>query len=124
MTFACEPRQHPADQSGAAMLFSAAVDEFVRFCGIERQLSEHTVQAYACDLADLGKWLPVRTALPEITTETLKAYLEVIVSERKRAPATVRRRFACFHGFFRHFQELGLAADPFAGWRLELARRK
>lgn len=124
MTFANEPGQHSADQSGAAMLFSTAVDEFVRFCAIERQLSEHTVQAYACDLADLGKWLPVRTALTEITTETLKAYLEAIVSQRKRAPATVRRRFACFHGFFRHFQELGLNADPFAGWRLKLARRK
>jgi site-specific recombinase XerD len=106
------------------MLFNAAVDDFLRFCAIERQLSEHTLQAYACDLKDFAKWLPPRTPLSAITTETLKSYLESMVSGRKLALATVRRRFACLRCFFRRLTELECAADPFAGWRLNFARRK
>jgi integrase/recombinase XerD len=106
------------------MLFSAAVDEFVRFCSVERQLSKYTLQAYACDLTDFAKSLPLRTELPDITTQTLKSYLETIVSERKLSAATVRRRFACLRCFFRRCSELGASADPFAGWQIRFARRK
>jgi len=106
------------------MRFSAAVDEFIHFCAVERQLSEHTLQAYACNLTDFAKWLPRRTQLDAITTETLKSYLDALVSERKLAGATVRRRFACLRSFFRHCAEADWTADPFNGWRLKLGRRK
>jgi integrase/recombinase XerD len=102
----------------------AAIREFLHYCAVERQLSEHTLQAYGCDLADFCKWLPLGTTRAEISTETLKAYLEALVAERRMAPASVRRRFACLRGFFRRAAELGHAADPFTGWRLCLPRRK
>jgi integrase/recombinase XerD len=106
------------------MLFSAAANEFVRFCAIERQLSEHTVQAYTSDLNDFGKWLLGRDDLSTITTETLKAYLDALVSGRRLAASTIRRRFACLRCFFRRLAKQKLAVDPFGDWRLSIARRK
>jgi integrase/recombinase XerD len=106
------------------MQFRSAIDDFLRFCAVERQLSENTLQAYGCDLADFHAWLPVRAAVSDISTDTLKAYLQSIVTERRLAGATVRRRMACLRGFFRRLAELGHAADPFVGWRLKLPRRK
>jgi len=106
------------------MELRSAADEFLRYCTVERQLSEHTWQAYACDLADLRRWLPGGVLISEITTDTLKAYLEYLVAERKLATASIRRRFACLRGFFGRLSELGLAADPFGSWRLKLPRRK
>ena len=106
------------------MEFRSAVDNFLRFCAVERQLSENTLQAYACDLADLRRWLPGDVLVSDISTDTLKGYLEQIVGERKLAAASIRRRFACFRGLFGRLSEQGHATDPFAGWRLKLPRRK
>ena len=106
------------------MQFRLAIEDFLRFCTVERQLSENTLQAYACDLADFHAWLPPRTSLSEISTETLKAYLQHIVSKRGLAGATIRRRLACLRGFFRRLEELEQTVDPFTGWRLKLPRRR
>src|SRR5215211_3549634 len=100
------------------MPFRAAVDEFLRVCAIERQLSGHTLQAYAGNLADFGRRLP----LAEISTDLVKRYLEEMVDGRRLALATVRRRLACLRAFFRHAAEAGLGPDPFAAWRPRLAR--
>src|ERR1051325_3376403 len=101
------------------MELRAAADEFLRYCALERQLSEHTLQAYACDLADLRRALPACALICDVTAEALKAYLEAAVGARKLAAASIRRRFACFRSFFRWIAERGQADDPFAGWRLQ-----
>lgn len=106
------------------MEFSAAVDDFLRFCESERQLSGHTIKAYRSDLADFGKWLPSDFALEEASTATLKRYVEEMIGRRKLSAATVRRRFACLRAFFRRLTELGHVADPFVGWQLKLPRRR
>jgi site-specific recombinase XerD len=102
------------------MPFRAAVDDFLRVCAIERQLSGHTVQAYAGDLADFGRRLPAGLPLAEISTDLVKRYLEEMVDGRRLALATVRRRLACLKAFFRHAAEAGLGPDPFAAWRPRL----
>jgi site-specific recombinase XerD len=106
------------------MQFRAAIDEFLHFCAVERQLSENTLQAYACDLTGFYQWLPHRTPLSEVSTDTLKTYLETMVAERKLAASSIRRHFASLRGFFRRQAERGHSADPFAGWKLKLPRRK
>ena len=45
------------------MQFGVAVGEFLRFCALERQLSGHSVQAYAADLRDFRKWLGADVAI-------------------------------------------------------------
>ena len=106
------------------MQFRVAVDDFLRFCSVERQLSQHTLQAYTADLADFRKWLPADVPIGEISGSTLKDYLTEMVEKRKLAVATVRRRFACLRAFFRRLTGLGQTSNPFAAWRLQLPRRK
>ena len=106
------------------MELRSACDDFLRFCAFERQLSENTLQAYACDLVDLQRSLPSGASIANINIGTLKDYLEEALSGRKLSAATIRRRFACFRAFFRRLSDLGLIEDPFSGWRLKLPRRK
>jgi site-specific recombinase XerD len=106
------------------MEIGPAIDDFLRYCAIERRLSENTVQAYTCDLADFRGWLAASSLTANVNTETLKAYLHEMVAERKLAAATVKRRVACLRAFFRRTCEMGISVDPFLGWRLSLPRRK
>ena len=106
------------------MQLRAAIEEFLRFCANERQLSQHTLQAYAADLADFRRWLPANSAVAGVVENTLKEYLTDMISERKLATATVRRRFACLRAFFRHATDGQDIPDPFAKWKPKLARRK
>jgi site-specific recombinase XerD len=106
------------------MPFRVAVEEFLRVCAHEQRLSPHTVQAYASDLADFGKWLPTNVAISDISTAVLKDYLEDMVGRRVLAAATVRRRLACLRAFFRRLTEMGEGANPFAQWFPALPRRK
>ena len=106
------------------MQLSGAIDEFLRFCANERQLSPHTLQAYAADLADFRKWFATDAALADVVEDTLKEYLAKMIGERKLATATVRRRFACLRAFFRHATDGKETLDPFAKWRPKLSRRK
>lgn len=106
------------------MQLRAAIDEFLKYCANERRLSQHTLQAYAADLADFQKGLPAVQGLTDIAEDTLKAYLADIVSERKLATATVRRRFACLRSFFKYIVDRHQTPDPFGAWKPKLSRRK
>lgn len=107
------------------MEIGLAIDDFLRYCAVERRLSENTMQAYAGDLSDFRAWLASSsTSLTEVCTDTLKGYLQAIVSERRLATATVRRRMACLRAFFRRLADRDVMADPFSGWRLALPKRK
>jgi integrase/recombinase XerD len=97
---------------------------FLNYCSIERQLSENTGQAYRYDLDDFQRWLPIRTELAAITTDTLRGYLENMRLKRQQSAATIRRRIACLRAFFHYLEQEGLTTDPFVGWRLKLPRRK
>ena len=106
------------------MLVSNGLEEFAKFCAVERQLSTNTVLAYRSDLADYVKWLAGQVQQNDGTTEALKAYLEYMIAERKLAVATVRRRIACLRAFFRWNTDARAASDPFQGWRATLPRRR
>jgi integrase/recombinase XerD len=106
------------------MGFWAAREDFLSYCAIERQLSPNTIQAYTCDLADFGRWLPNEVRLSSISQETLKAYLKQMVTARKLTAATIHRRMACLRAFFRRVASRGDVPDPFDGWRLQLQKRK
>src|SRR5438309_7027 len=106
------------------MHLAPAVADFLRYCAIERQLSQHTLQAYAGDLADFSRFMPTAASLDGITEAILTGYLADLTQRRTLALATVRRRFACLRAFTKRCVALDLAADPFARWRLQLPRRK
>jgi integrase/recombinase XerD len=106
------------------MLLMDAVDEFLRFCAAERQLSQHTVLAYSADLSDFCRSVPPGSTIDLMTETTLREYLAALIGVRKLSASTVRRRFACLRVFFRRLAKLGLAKDLFSNWRLDIPRRK
>jgi integrase/recombinase XerD len=106
------------------MWIDEPIAEFLEVCAVERQLSENTIQAYRSDLCGFRAWLARSDVPVDISTATLKSYLQVMVTERHLAVATVRRRMACLRAFFRRLSALGFAADPFSGWQPTLPRRK
>src|SRR5712691_4608702 len=106
------------------MLFLNAVNEFLRYCKIDRQLSQHTIQAYECDLSDLHNSLPRNILISDISIDDLKRYLQQMVEQRRLSPATVRRRLACLRAFYRYIATLEKTANPFLEWRPIVPRRK
>src|SRR5712671_3899560 len=117
-------RRFPTANGELNMLLDAAVTDFLRYCSVERQLSHHTLQAYAGDLSDFRRLMPANASLMSITEASLTEYLTDMIDRRKLAIATVRRRFACLRAFVRRFVVLDLAGDVFSRWRLQLPRRK
>jgi integrase/recombinase XerD len=113
-----------SDAWASAMKFSEAIEEFLQFCRVERQLSHYTIQAYTADLHDFWRFLPAETAVVDVTQETLTGYLRELAGERGLAPASVRRRFACLRVFFRRIVKRAACVDPFVGFELKLVRRK
>lgn len=105
------------------MQFGVAIDAFLRFCVVERRLSPHTCQAYSFDLADFQRWGKIHADVENISTTTLKCYMEDM-AERKLATSTIRRRLACLRAFFLHASEHTGSPNPFDGWRIRMARRK
>jgi site-specific recombinase XerD len=106
------------------MLLAGAVADFLRYCEIERQLSEHTLQAYEGDLNDFCSFAGVAISVDSITESSLTNYLADLLDRRKLAIATVRRRFACLRAFNKRLVVLGEAASLFDRWRLQLPLRK
>jgi site-specific recombinase XerD len=106
------------------MLITGAVTDFLRYCQIERQLSEHTLQAYQGDLDDFSRFVGSGMSVGSITELTLTGYLTDLLESRNLAIATVRRRFACLRAFSKRIAVLGITANLFDRWRLQLPRRK
>ena len=96
--------------------------KYIDYCTVDRQLAQNTLLAYSSDLRDFRRWLSARKAVKAVTTETMRAYLDSLVRQRKLAASTVRRRLLNLRIFFRYLNDNGDAADPFIGWRLRLPR--
>src|SRR4051794_19244535 len=114
----------PPSHRSPPMHLAPAVADFLRYCAVERQLSQHTLQAYAGDMGDFRRFMAPAASLDDITDAVLTGYLTDMTQRRSLALATVRRRFACLRAFTKRCVALDLMADPFARWRLQLPRRK
>ena len=106
------------------MKFNLAIDEFLQFCSIERQLSQFTIKAYNADLQDFRRFLPAEALVTVVTGELLTTYLKDLVEVRILAAASIRRRFACLRVFFRRLVRSGVCQDPFIGLEIHIGRRK
>lgn len=80
---------------------SALVDDYLTHLGLERRLSEHTVENYGRDLAELGRFA---AGLGREIEALTRADLEALVRELMgtgRSPRSVARLVACVRGFYR-----------------------
>jgi len=107
--------------------------DFLAHLELERGLSRNTLEAYRCDLAQLGAFLERRGVGPlQATHDDLAAFIDSLADgvgasgrelasaalQRRPAPATLRRKLACLRSFYRHLRrEQLLVADPTARLR-------
>lgn len=92
-----------------------ACAHFLESCRRERQLAANTLAAYRQDLAEFSRFFPDR-AIAGIGGEELVGYAQHLRSERKLAPATVKRRLACLKAMFGRLRRQGVVREtPFAG---------
>jgi len=102
-----------------------AVDAYLDHVRLERGYSEHTVAAYASDLADLARFADQRgaTDVDAVDLDLLRDWLWE-ATEGGLARATVARRAASARGFCAWLERTGaLPADPAARLRAPRAKR-
>lgn len=104
-------------------MLGAAINDFLTYCRLEKQLSQHTLDAYRGDLRDFGQWIPSDITSDCVTGDHLKGYFAHLV-DRDLASASLRRRFACLRSFFRRVSAVSSAPDPFSVWQPQFPRRK
>src|SRR5438105_6263616 len=102
------------------------VDAFLQYRQGARNNSEHTVRAYAADLAQFCAFVAERplTSLDQIDLAVLRAFLAALQGERY-ARATLARKQAALRAFFRWAKRGGrTATDPTRGLRNPRQERK
>ncbi|MBP2436093.1 site-specific tyrosine recombinase XerD [Microbacterium amylolyticum] len=96
------------------MLLDRAVDAYLRHIAIERGLSDHTVQAYARDLAVYSGWLAEQgIAETDAVTERLVSEFSAERSSAVPPPAasSIARLQSSVRGFHRFLAREGIADD-------------
>jgi len=80
---------------------SARVDQYLSHLRYERRLADHTLESYARDLVELGRFAATRDdAVERLTRQGLEAFVRAMMSEG-RSPRSVARTVACVRGFYR-----------------------
>ncbi|MEI5583076.1 MULTISPECIES: tyrosine recombinase XerC [unclassified Agromyces] len=103
----------------------AAVDDYLGHVRHERGYSEHTVDAYASDLADLARFAADRQVddVGRVDLDLLRDWLW-LATERGLARATIARRAASARGFGAWLQRTGaVESDPAVRLRAPRAKR-
>jgi integrase/recombinase XerC len=103
----------------------AAVDDYLGHVRHERGYSEHTIDAYASDLADLSRFADERGlgSVADLDLDLLRDWLWV-ATERGLARTTVARRAASARGVCAWLERTGaVAVDPAGRLRAPRAKR-
>ncbi|MBA3471049.1 MAG: tyrosine recombinase [Herpetosiphonaceae bacterium] len=86
------------------MTIQAATTRFLRYLRAERNVSPHTLDAYASDLAQFGEFLAAdELAWRQTDRYTLRRYV-VHLQAAGAARASIARKLACLRSFFRYAQ--------------------
>jgi len=92
----------------------AAIDVYLSFLGVERNLAKNTLEAYGRDLADFSKVMIAegRTDPKDITTDDISTWVRGLADRGKKARSQARMLVAV-RGFFRSLvKNRELDADP------------
>ncbi len=89
--------------------------DFLAYLELERGLSRNTLEAYRCDLLQLGEFLDRRGLS---ATSAAHGDLAAFLSGLGVAPSTLARKVACLRSFYRHLRREGaIEHDPTADLR-------
>ena len=110
-----------AELPAAETTFRAAAAAFLRHCRVGRNLSSHTLRAYALDLADAERVLGADCPVAEIGRDDLRTYAQTLFDTGRLREASIKRRFACLQALFRWLEdEEAVALSPFHRLRLNI----
>jgi integrase/recombinase XerD len=80
---------------------SARVDEYLAHLRFERRLADHTLESYARDLNELGRYAAgAERPVERLGRKDLEAFVRGLMSEGK-SPRSVARVVACVRGLYR-----------------------
>ncbi|WP_445152222.1 tyrosine-type recombinase/integrase [Baekduia sp. Peel2402] len=116
-------RQKPETHASTTSV-SFAREEYLRWLGITRDLSPHTLRAYSGDLTAFDAHLGPSATTADIDAETLASFFE---SQRRcgLSATSIRRRAAALRGFCRWLLRTAkLDADPWVGTTVAAGRAR
>ncbi len=106
------------------MQVSQAREQYVRWLRVTRDLSPHTVRAYASDVATFEQYLGAYAAVVEIDRDHLVAFLEH-QQEAGLSATSIRRRASALRGFCRWLLLCRLVeTDPWMGTTVAVGRAR
>jgi integrase/recombinase XerD len=106
------------------MYLSEAREQYVRWLLVTRDLSPHTIRAYAADIVALERHLGVEARVHDIDGERLVGFLE---AQRAAGLSTtsIRRRASGLRGFCRWLRaRRALDVDPWSGTTVAVGRAR
>lgn len=108
------------------MLLRLACDEFLTHCRVAKNLSVHSLRAYAIDLTEFQRFFGSERPVAEVDRNVLRGYLRHLFDVRELKETSVKRRLACLKVLFRWLeQEDVIPITPFHRFdgRLKLPQR-
>ena len=104
------------------MTIPAAIDEFLLYCQIEKDLSGKTIKAYSTDLRQLNSFLHGKESIQEITRYDLRGYLASLAHLK---PKSIRRKIASAKALFNYLEfEDKVMSNPFRKMRMRIKEDK
>lgn len=102
------------------MQFSEAAEMFLAHCRHGRNLSPHTLRAYAIDL-ERFQLFTGRRSLEECDKELIRAFIAHLFENEKLKATSIKRRIACLKAMFRWLEEEEIwEVNPFRNLRIRI----
>ena len=104
----------------------SAIDDFLAYLAIERQMSPHTLDAYRRDLIAVTAWATGKNYgdIANLHTEQLRAFA-ADEHRRQQSPKSIQRRLSACRSFYTWLLKHGrIAANPASAIRAPKAPRK
>ncbi|MFC5570241.1 tyrosine recombinase XerC [Lysobacter yangpyeongensis] len=104
----------------------AALDDFLAYLAVERQVSAHTLDAYRRDLSALAQWATGKGHgdIEHLHADQLRAF-SADEHRRQQSPKSIQRRLSACRSFYAWLLKHGrIAANPAAAVRAPKAPRK
>lgn len=100
--------------SQPVIILGETARQFLIHCRVARNLSDHTLRAYAIDLREFVRFAGAETELGACDRACLRAYLLHLFDQRRLKETSVKRRMACLKAMFRWLErEEAIETNPF-----------
>lgn len=96
------------------MNVARACADFLAHCRVAKNLSAHSLRAYAIDLKEFERFVSPDTEVSAIDRQQLRRYLSHLFDKRRLKETSVKRRIACLKVMFRWLElDEVIAISPF-----------